>query len=150
MSMVGYQDNSSVPGGGYFIVRNSWSEAWAARSPEAAGHAMMPYAYVEQYVVEAFSGQAMANTPHSDKGEQRKETATANRPLTFEERYARTLRQDMRDVEGKLLQAGSLVICHPDSPEEVMEDTPANRARFKRLQFGWTDRAQRLSGTTSK
>ena len=150
MSIVGYQDDPSVPGGGYFIVRNSWSAAWAARSPEAAGHAMMPYAYVEQYVVEAFSGQVMATTPDSDVGRQRQEVAAANEPLTFEERCARTLRQDMRDVEGKLLQAGSRVICHPDSPEEVMEDTPANRARFKKLQFDWTDRTRRIPDITSK
>jgi len=56
MCVVGYVDDSDVPGGGYFILRNSWGGNWAADSPEAAGHALMPYAYVENYVFESFTG----------------------------------------------------------------------------------------------
>jgi C1A family cysteine protease len=55
---VGYVDDDAVPGGGYFIVRNSWGDYWAADSPEAPGHALIPYAYVEQFSLEAFTGTA--------------------------------------------------------------------------------------------
>jgi C1A family cysteine protease len=58
MCVVGYVDDDAVPGGGYFIVRNSWGDYWAADSPEAPGHALIPYAYVEQFSLEAFTGTA--------------------------------------------------------------------------------------------
>ena len=49
MCMVGYEDDPSVPGGGYFIIRNSWGTTWAAQSSIAPGYARMPYAYMEKY-----------------------------------------------------------------------------------------------------
>lgn len=58
MCVVGYQDDSSVPGGGYFIVRNSWGTSWAYESPHGAGYCMIPYAYVSVYASEAFSADA--------------------------------------------------------------------------------------------
>lgn len=54
--VVGYVDNAAVPGGGYFIVRNSWGLDWAPESTEAPGHALVPYEYVERYAIEAFTG----------------------------------------------------------------------------------------------
>jgi C1A family cysteine protease len=41
VAAVGYQDNRSYAGGGYFIVRNSWGLSWGQQ-----GHCFMPYAYV--------------------------------------------------------------------------------------------------------
>ena len=152
MLIVGYQDDPSVPGGGYFIVRNSWSEDWAAQSPEARGHALMPYAYIEQYIVEAFSGQAVSHA--------RKETPDGNttseteRPdpsqLSFEGKYVRTLRGDQRDMEGKLLRAGSRVICHRDASAEIMEDTGPNRRHFSEKGCGWSDRVRRIAWFPSR
>ncbi|MDZ7317386.1 MAG: S8 family serine peptidase [candidate division KSB1 bacterium] len=46
MLIVGYQLDSMVPGGGYFIVRNSWGEEWAPECPEGAGHALVSFQYV--------------------------------------------------------------------------------------------------------
>lgn len=48
MLIVGYADNSSYPGGGYFIVRNSLGEAWGNR-----GYGKLPYAYVACFALEA-------------------------------------------------------------------------------------------------
>ena len=48
MLIVGYADNSSCPGGGYFIVRNSLGEAWGNR-----GYGKLPYAYVACFALEA-------------------------------------------------------------------------------------------------
>ena len=44
--LVGYQDDAAHPGGGYFILRNSWGTAWAAASPFGPGYGSIPYAYI--------------------------------------------------------------------------------------------------------
>ena len=48
MLIVGYVDNASTPGGGYFLVRNSLGEAWGNR-----GYGKLPYAYVACFALEA-------------------------------------------------------------------------------------------------
>ena len=48
MLIVGYVDNSSSPGGGYFIVRNSLGVSWGNR-----GYGKMSYAYVACFALEA-------------------------------------------------------------------------------------------------
>ena len=138
MLVVGYQDDTSVPGGGYFIVRNSWGDQWAPVSPEVPGHALMPYAYVERYVVEAFSGQVMSDSK-ADVPEISDEQVEAETPAaTFEEQYIVTLRREGRDVEGKLLSAGTPVVRHPDAPDEFMTATDANRRAFEERGFAWS------------
>jgi C1A family cysteine protease len=50
MCMVGYQDDADVPGGGYFLVRNSWgTTAWGRDNAIAPGYARIPYAYIAAY-----------------------------------------------------------------------------------------------------
>lgn len=46
LCVVGYQDKTEYPGGGYFIVRNSWGPRWAYDSAYGAGYGTIPYAYV--------------------------------------------------------------------------------------------------------
>jgi C1A family cysteine protease len=47
MCVIGYQDDSSTPGGGYFIVRNSWGMVdWGAQCPYGAGNGTIPYQYI--------------------------------------------------------------------------------------------------------
>jgi hypothetical protein len=116
--VVGYVDDRSVPGGGYFIVRNSWGEQWACESPEAAGHALVPYAYVERYAVEAFTGPVGAADQVGT--ESHDELA----------RYVRRLAQPMRDLEKRLLPVGTTALMNELAPGEVMEDTPTNRKSF--------------------
>ena len=48
MVIVGYRDGSA-PGGGYFIVRNSWGLGWGQENTDGAGHGHLPYAYLEQH-----------------------------------------------------------------------------------------------------
>jgi len=124
--VVGYVDDENVPGGGYFIIRNSWGTSWAVDSPEAVGHALMPYEYVERYTFEAFTGpnKAIAIVP------------TEIEPDWVD--YIRCLDSDERDAEGKLLKRGTKVICHPSQPEIIRRDNPANRQKFLRSDRTWT------------
>lgn len=46
MCLIGYQDDASTPGGGSFILRNSWSTSWGATCPYGAGNGTIPYAYL--------------------------------------------------------------------------------------------------------
>lgn len=46
MCLVGYRDDPHHPGGGYFIVRNSWGQAWAPASIHGSGYGSIPYAYI--------------------------------------------------------------------------------------------------------
>ena len=56
MCIVGYADDASpqYPGGGYFILRNSWSTQWATASSSGAGYGRIPYAYVARFGMEAW------------------------------------------------------------------------------------------------
>jgi len=55
MCMVGYVDDPDVPGGGYFIVRNSWGEAFGYDGEVAGGYCRIPYAYLQRYGMEAYA-----------------------------------------------------------------------------------------------
>ena len=48
MCLVGYRDEAGVPGGGYFLVRNSWGTTWAAENPDGAGYAHIPYSLINE------------------------------------------------------------------------------------------------------
>lgn len=55
MTLVGFQDDLNYPGGGYFIFRNSWGEAWASENVYAPGYGIIPYAFIKKYCWEAFA-----------------------------------------------------------------------------------------------
>ncbi len=52
---VGYQKSPNSPGGGNFIVRNSWGIGWASESPYGAGYGTIPYKYISDTAWEAYS-----------------------------------------------------------------------------------------------
>ena len=54
MCIVGYEDDPSVPGGGYFLVRNSWGAGWASEHA-LPGYCRLPYRYMEQYATVAYT-----------------------------------------------------------------------------------------------
>ncbi|MCA9209124.1 MAG: hypothetical protein KDA55_12240, partial [Planctomycetales bacterium] len=115
-------------------VRNSWGLDWALDSPESAGHALMPYEYVERYTFEAFTGPAMAMT---------KNMSAEIEPAWRE--YVRVLEKDERDIDGKLLKRGKRVLCHPSQPQTIREDSLENRQEFRQLDHAWNaDLRQRI------
>ena len=54
MAIVGYVDDDRYPGGGYFIVRNSWAN-WASQSVLGQGYGTIPYKYFQLYGQTALS-----------------------------------------------------------------------------------------------
>jgi hypothetical protein len=54
MTLVGYQDDPAAPGGGYFLVRNSW-QPWAFDGVWQEGYGAIPYAYISRHANAAFS-----------------------------------------------------------------------------------------------
>ena len=48
MTLVGYQDDPGAPGGGYFLVRNSW-QPWSWDGVWQTGYGCIPYAYISRY-----------------------------------------------------------------------------------------------------
>ena len=54
--LVGYGDDELEPGGGYFIVRNSWGEGWARDSPFGAGYGYISYGYIQRFNADAWTG----------------------------------------------------------------------------------------------
>jgi hypothetical protein len=54
--LVGYVDTPSSPGGGYFIVRNSWGTAgFGSLCPFGAGYGTIPYQYITNDAWEAYT-----------------------------------------------------------------------------------------------
>ena len=54
MTVAGYSDDPAAPGGGRFLVRNSWGTRWATASALGAGYGTIPYAYLAQFTKEAY------------------------------------------------------------------------------------------------
>lgn len=54
MTLVGYQDDADAPGGGYFLVRNSW-QPWSWDGTWRPGYGYIPYAYIKQFASAVYS-----------------------------------------------------------------------------------------------
>lgn len=56
VTIVGYQDDATTPGGGYFLLRNSW-QPWAWDGVWQPGYGYIPYAYINRHASAIFSAQ---------------------------------------------------------------------------------------------
>lgn len=84
--LVGYQDSNSSPGGGFFIVRNSWSTTnWGYQCPYGGGYGTIPYQYVtnDAYPGESFTAALSAQQGDEDEGENEERTDLAESTVTI-------------------------------------------------------------------
>ena len=49
MCFIGYQDDTTAPGGGYFVLRNSWGVDWGRQCAYGAGNGTIPYQYIAEH-----------------------------------------------------------------------------------------------------
>ena len=133
MCLVGYVDDASVAGGGYFIVRNSWGEDWASECEEGAGHALIPYRYVALFCHSAFTllddafGKSDARGASAGRSPAVGAAASALEKVPQNLRpFARVLDRDTRDFMGRLLPKGTCVLSLAQSGSPVLEYSPAN------------------------
>ncbi len=54
VTIVGYKDDPAAPGGGYFLLRNSW-QPWAWDGAWQPGYGYIPYAYISRHASAIFS-----------------------------------------------------------------------------------------------
>ena len=68
--LVGYVDTPTSPGGGYFIVRNSWgTSAFGSANPFGAGYGTIPYRYITNDAWEAYTAVVPGINSVEDTGE---------------------------------------------------------------------------------
>jgi hypothetical protein len=56
MILIGYVDDENTPGGGYFILRNSW-KPWGMQNPLGRGLASIPYDFLRKHNTLADTGE---------------------------------------------------------------------------------------------
>jgi C1A family cysteine protease len=81
--LAGYQDDSSAPGGGYFIVRNSWHTTWGSQCPYGAGYGTIPYQYITNDCWEAFALAEPAGQEEREAEDASTEDSTQPRTVTI-------------------------------------------------------------------
>jgi len=145
MCAVGYQDDPTVPGGGFLIVRNSWGSGWAAESRVAPGHALIPYAYISRFCFEAFTAPGTRSRLAADPTPEPEADPFApfldqrgpeNAPVDRREwlDYSDTVPRGIAHLAREPVQ----VIRHAVRPREFRIDTPTNREEFHRRWCGWS------------
>lgn len=130
--IVGYVDDESAVGGGYFIVRNSWGTDFARLSPEAPGHAIMPYGFIEMCGDEAFTGPA-DQSPEADDAD--------DVPEEFKP-YVRILDRDSEDLDYALCERGTRVLFNQHDWNSFRVDSDGNRRAFRENDYVWTAAAR--------
>ncbi len=85
MTLVGYQEDASAPGGGYFLVRNSW-QPWSYNGAWREGYGAIPYAYISRHASAVFSAERVTGSDvylrdsAADTGARPLAAATGNSP----------------------------------------------------------------------
>ena len=133
MLAVGYVDDNTgdVPGNGYLLVKNSWSNKWAYDNKDHQGYAKIPYSYIEKYGSDiAFTIEVCAggNDLEDDGWPPKKD------PM---EKYIKIASKMMKNRKGLFnIGKGESIIEDPETGK-VDKDTPANRQIFIENGYSW-------------
>jgi hypothetical protein len=60
MCVVGYREDPTAPGQGYFIIRNSWGPDWAKENPDGPGYCHVPFKLVAEQGLAAIAIEGIA------------------------------------------------------------------------------------------
>ena len=139
MLLVGYEDDASYPGGGYFTVRNSWGGNWGED-----GYRRISYAYIELFCFMAATiVQKMTDYTGDGYGGTRPVGETfgdAGIPEGLKP-YITTADRDMRNSRGVwTISKGTKVIVDENGIAEP--DNALNRKKFADQGYSWTARPQ--------
>jgi hypothetical protein len=103
VALVGYQDDDKRPGGGLFVLRNSFGANWGD-----GGHASISYAYAAAYVNDAVWLEAGKKDPNATGPTLRLE---AEEMAVKKAVGCTTATQDMREWGGKMWGGGKQLFC---------------------------------------
>jgi hypothetical protein len=128
MAVMGYRDDPTVPGGGYFVVRNSWGDSWAKENPDGAGYCHLPYKLIYEQCLVAFEidgvvRAAGTSTPVGGAATEGKLVLSKGKRRTLGSSAeghddADSLYGDLRELQGRL---GALMSIHDAVRDEMKE-----------------------------
>lgn len=137
MCLVGYVDEETAPGGGYFIARNSWGAGWAPECAEGAGHALIPYRYAEWFTLSAFTvSESKEGVRHigADRNVMAAQNSVLAKMPAHLAPYARKLTSEESDFIGRKLPSGTIVLSlSPGDPIYEFTDRNANEDGYKSI-----------------
>jgi hypothetical protein len=84
--LVGYHNSFFSPGGGYFIVRNSWgTTSWGYQCPFGAGYGTIPFQYItnDAYMMESYTA-VVPGILSDDEGGEGEQAKTGKETVTIE------------------------------------------------------------------
>ena len=139
MLLVGYVDDESVLGGGYFIIRNSWGGDWGED-----GYGKLPYAYAELFITSAMT---IIRRPVATAGNL---SSVAPDAVPDDLKiYIRTAERDFEDSHGVIsIPKGKRIIVDEDDVAEL--DNELNRKKFRDRGYSWRGKVVVSGGAGEK
>jgi hypothetical protein len=108
MCVLGYREDDSAPGKGYFIVRNSWGADWGSENPDGPGYCHVPFALVFAAGLAAFAAEDAVIMPREatsmspDVAIEPAQPTNASATLAAILAEARSIRTRIDDLIGQL------------------------------------------------
>jgi hypothetical protein len=139
MCVLGYRDDPAAPGGGYFIVRNSWGAEWARDNPDGPGYCHVPYKVIFEQglaaiaaegaeVVTSAAPKASAGATGRKSGQRRRSLgASGEDEISLELIYAELLAmgEQLDRIEAALGERGILAAAEEGVAATPVAEEPA-------------------------